>query len=85
MSTMLSIYHKEENPTLLAIDEEEKVVYVDGQPCELTQQDVVRHVMVQRIIEAYAKYEENRFGKEKGHYADKSPHPGDRRGGNRRQ
>ena len=25
--------------------------------CELTQQDVVRHVMVQRIIEAYAKYE----------------------------
>ncbi len=25
--------------------------------CELSQQDVVRHVMVQRIIEAYAKYE----------------------------
>ena len=39
---------------------------------ELTQEDVVRHVMVQRIIEAYARYEEekhadfrpdNRFGK----------------------
>ena len=27
---------------------------------ELTQSDVVRHVMVQRIIEAYAKYEEKR-------------------------
>ena len=27
---------------------------------ELTQNDVVRHVMVQRIIEAYAKYEEKR-------------------------
>ena len=53
--------------------------------CELTQQDVVRHVMVQRIIEAYAKYEENRFGKERGHYGEKSPNPGDRRGGGRRQ
>ena len=34
--------------------------------CELSQQDVVRHVMVQRIIEAYAKYENrgtNRSGK----------------------
>ena len=30
--------------------------------CHLTQDDVVRHVMVQRIIEAYAKYEENRGG-----------------------
>ena len=38
----------------------------------LTQEDVVRHVMVQRIIEAYARYEEekrpeprgdNRYGK----------------------
>ena len=28
--------------------------------CRLTQQDVVRHVMVQRIIEAYAKYEDKR-------------------------
>ncbi len=28
--------------------------------CHLTQQDVVRHVMVQRIIEAYAKYEDKR-------------------------
>ena len=26
--------------------------------CQLTQQDVVRHVMVQRIIEAYARFEE---------------------------
>lgn len=39
MSTMLSIYPKEDNPALLAIDEEEKVVYVDGKPCELTQQE----------------------------------------------
>ncbi|MBR3019170.1 MAG: winged helix-turn-helix transcriptional regulator [Clostridia bacterium] len=39
MSTMLSIYPKDENPTLLAIDDEKKVVYVDGQPCELTQQE----------------------------------------------
>ena len=39
MSTMLSIYPQEDNPTLLAIDEEEKVVYVDGEPCELTQQE----------------------------------------------
>lgn len=39
MSTMLSIYPKEDNPALLAIDEEEKVVYVDGRPCELTQQE----------------------------------------------
>lgn len=28
--------------------------------CRLTQEDVVRHVMVQRIIEAYAKYEDKR-------------------------
>ena len=33
--------------------------------CELSQQDVVRHVMVQRIIEAYAKYEERRGGVKK--------------------
>ena len=33
--------------------------------CELSQQDVVRHVMVQRIIEAYAKYEERRGGAKK--------------------
>ena len=39
MSTMLSIYPKEDNPALLAIDEEEKVVYVDGKPCALTQQE----------------------------------------------
>ena len=39
MSTMLSIYPKDENPTLLAIDDEKKAVYVDGQPCELTQQE----------------------------------------------
>ena len=28
--------------------------------CQLTQQDVVRHVMVQRIIEAYARFEEKK-------------------------
>ena len=28
--------------------------------CKLTQEDVVRHVMVQRIIEAYARYEDRR-------------------------
>lgn len=39
MSTMLSIYPKEDIPALLAIDEEKQVVYVDGQPCELTQQE----------------------------------------------
>ena len=39
MSTMLSIYPQEDNPALLAIDEEEKLVYVDGAPCELTQQE----------------------------------------------
>lgn len=39
MSTMLSIFPKEDTPTLLAIDEEEKAVYVDGEPCELTQQE----------------------------------------------
>ena len=32
---------------------------------ELNQQDVVRHVMVQRIIEAYAKYEERKGGGKK--------------------
>ena len=31
--------------------------------CNLTEQDVVRHVMVQRIIEAYAKYENRKNGK----------------------
>ncbi len=30
--------------------------------CQLSQQDVVRHVMVQRIIEAYAKYEDRNKG-----------------------
>lgn len=39
MSTMLSIFPREDNPALLAIDEEEKIVYVDGEPCELTQQE----------------------------------------------
>ena len=28
--------------------------------CKLTKEDVVRHVMVQRIIEAYAKFEEKK-------------------------
>ena len=39
MSTMLSIFPRENMPALLAIDEEEKIVYVDGEPCELTQQE----------------------------------------------
>ena len=39
MSTMLSIFPKEDTPTLLAIDEDERAVYVDGEPCELTQQE----------------------------------------------
>ena len=33
--------------------------------CELTEQDVVRHVMVQRIIKAYADYEDARNEKRK--------------------
>ena len=33
--------------------------------CELTDQDVVRHVMVQRIIKAYADYEDTRNEKRK--------------------
>ena len=45
--------------------------------CELTEQDVVRHVMVQRIIEAYAKYEENKKGG--GRIGERTPHPGERR------
>lgn len=28
--------------------------------CRLTKEDVVRHVMVQRIIEAYARFEEKK-------------------------
>ncbi len=39
MSTMLSIFPQDESPALLAIDEDEKVVYVDGEPCALTQQE----------------------------------------------
>ena len=39
MSTMLSIFPKEDIAALLAIDEEEKIVYVDGHPCQLTQQE----------------------------------------------
>ena len=34
--------------------------------CELTNQDVVRHVMVQRIIKAYEDYEKRRSGENKG-------------------
>jgi len=30
--------------------------------CELTNADVVRHMMVQRIVEAYEKYEKSRNG-----------------------
>ena len=39
MSTKFSICPEEDSPTLLAIDEDEKVVYVDGEPCELTHQE----------------------------------------------
>ena len=39
MSTMLSINPKDENPTLLAIDDDQRIVYVDGEPCALTQQE----------------------------------------------
>lgn len=39
MSTMLSIFPQENASSVLAIDEDEKVVYVDGEPCELTQQE----------------------------------------------
>ena len=38
--------------------------------CLLTEQDVVRHVMVQRIIEAYAKFEEKRIGRGSGRNED---------------
>jgi phosphate starvation-inducible PhoH-like protein len=31
--------------------------------CELTNADVVRHVMVQRIVEAYERYETAKGGK----------------------
>ncbi len=36
---MLSIYPREDSISLLAIDEEEKAVYVNGEPCALTQQE----------------------------------------------
>ena len=52
--------------------------------CELTQQDVVRHVMVQRIIEAYAKYEEKYQGRGGGRNGEKTPHSGERHGSGRR-
>ena len=39
MSTMLSIFPKESTPVLLDIDEDRQVVYVDGAPCALTQQE----------------------------------------------
>lgn len=39
MSNMLSIFPREDIPALLAIDDEERTVYVDGRPCELTQQE----------------------------------------------
>lgn len=50
MSTMLSIFPKEQEPVLLDIDEKEQAVYVDGQPCSLTPQEfsllqeLVQHV-----------------------------------------
>ena len=39
--------------------------------CTFTQKDVVRHQLVQRIIEAYERYEKNKEGK-RGRYAEKS-------------
>ena len=39
MSTMLSIFPQENAPVLLDIDEEEQAVYVNGEPCALTQQE----------------------------------------------
>ena len=39
MSTLLSIFPKESDPILLDIDEAEQTVYLDGQPCALTQQE----------------------------------------------
>lgn len=39
MSTMLSVNPRDNETALLAIDEEEKAVYVDGEICELTQQE----------------------------------------------
>ena len=39
MSTLLSMTSEENNPTFLTIDEEEKAVYVDGELCDLTQQE----------------------------------------------
>ena len=39
MSTLLSVNAAENAPTLLTIDEEEKTVYVDGEVCDLTQQE----------------------------------------------
>ena len=39
MSTLLSMKPQENETALLAIDEEERAVYVDGQPCNLTQQE----------------------------------------------
>ena len=39
MSTLLSIASGENKPTFLTIDEEQQAVYVDGELCNLTQQE----------------------------------------------
>lgn len=39
MSTLLSMNATENNPSLLTIDEDEHTVYVDGELCNLTQQE----------------------------------------------
>jgi phosphate starvation-inducible PhoH-like protein len=52
--------------------------------CLLTEQDVVRHVMVQRIIEAYARYEDRPTGKGSGRNGEKTSYTGDRHGTGRR-
>ena len=39
MSTLLSVTSEENNPTFLTIDEDERAVYVDGELCDLTQQE----------------------------------------------
>ena len=45
----------------------------DIQICRLTPADVVRHVLVQRIVAAYDKYEKNRLPDERARTFTKKP------------
>ena len=45
----------------------------DIQICHLTPADVVRHVLVQRIVAAYDKYEKNRLPDERARTFTKKP------------